>query len=141
MELGYPQPRWCSQIEIRQSLRPLEPETDCTAFMRIGPGARFQDPYLEAARSAVMLDMAGSGLLARLGLFSGASKELAWRFSNLDALLQFHHPVGTEWLYCATRVLTGSHGYVGTQTQIWSDDGNLLATAASQLVCAPRMID
>jgi acyl-CoA thioesterase len=119
-----------NQIEVRVS--GPDGESDSGAWCRLAPGLTYEDPYLEAARIAVTLDTAGGAVLRRIGP-PGRDRQVPWGFANLDALVHFHRVEGSDWVHTETRILTGSHGLVCAQTQAWTLDRELLATALSQL--------
>jgi acyl-CoA thioesterase len=104
---------------------------------QLRPAVTFADPFLEAARYTLALDSGGGAVLNLLSTEVYGRSESPWGFSNLDALIHFHQPRGTEWIYTTTRVVTGSDGLASTQTQNWSSDGNLLATNMSQIAFFP----
>ncbi len=106
-------------------------------WARLGPAVTYDNPFLEAARYALSLDSHAPAVLHRLGAWGPGRREIPWGFSNLDSLIHFHQPSGTDWVYAEYRVLTGSDGLVSTQAQAWSSEGNLLATAMSQVAFFP----
>jgi acyl-CoA thioesterase len=114
----------------------IEDRRDSAFWARLADGATFADPYLEASRWALSLDSQAGALIHRIGAEHSA-EPLPWGFSNLDSLVHFHRAQGSEWILSENKVLTGSDGLAGVQSQVWSETGDLLATAMSQLAFFP----
>jgi len=106
-------------------------------WSRLRPAVTFSEPFLEAARYALGLDSGGGAVLNMLSTDVFGRSESPWGFSTLDALINFHEPLGTEWMYVPTRVVTSGSGLASTNTQSWSSDGKLLATNLSQTAFFP----
>jgi hypothetical protein len=131
--LGHTPAKFFDQIEARDSRGATE-DRDEVGWWRLGAGITYDDPWLEASRLALTMDAAGGAVVFRLIADGHARDALPWGFSNLDGLVHFHEPKGTEWLYVETQILTGAGGHVSAQTQTWSADmKQLLASAITQL--------
>jgi acyl-CoA thioesterase len=128
---GVEPPKIFDQIEARAA-GPSE-GCDLAGWWRLGPGIAYDDPWLEAAWLAMCLDSGGAAVVSRLVGPESSRQELPWAFSNLDGLVHFHEPCGSDWIHIRTRVLIASGGYASAQTQTWSVDDKLLATAITQL--------
>jgi acyl-CoA thioesterase len=126
-------------FEVRHRGPDRAPDRDDDFWFRLIPGVTYDDPYMEAARVVMGLDSQGVAVLSRLDrLWGPAEREpFEWGFSNLDSLIHFHQATGTEWLCSVSRVVTGCDGFVSAQSQTWSADGDLLATAMSQIAFFP----
>ncbi|MCA3585159.1 MAG: thioesterase family protein [Methylocystis sp.] len=62
-----------------------------------------------------------------------------WVAPNLDLYVQFHAlPKTTPWLLIDGVAPIASRGLVGATTRIWDEEGRLVATSASQLICRPN---
>ena len=78
------------------------------------------------------LDSQATAIIRRTGAKQSA-EPLPWGFSNLDSLVHFHRPRGSDWILSESTVLAGGDGLVSVQSQVWSETGDLLATAMSQV--------
>jgi hypothetical protein len=106
--------------------------------MRWGDGIVYDDPFLEAGRYALLLDIIAPAVLHRLGFMWGPRRrELPWGFTNLDLLAHFHNAQGTEWIWSEARSVVGLDGFAGAQVEIWSSAGELLSTGMSQVAFFP----
>jgi acyl-CoA thioesterase-2 len=104
-----------------------------TEWYRFRPRATFDDPFLDAARSVLLIDtmswpaacmphVPNSGYVA----------------PSLDVNVQFHRlAAGAEWLFCEATAPVAEQGLIGGQTRVWSPDGQLLASGCGQLFCRP----
>ena len=81
--------------------------------------------------------MTAPAVLRRLGFTSGQQHELPWGFSNLDLLAHFHNAPGTEWIWGEANAVVGLDGFGNAHVQVWSSDGELLATGSSQIAFFP----
>lgn len=115
----------------------LRDDNYCTWF-RWGEGIVYDDPFLEAARYAMALDLTAPAVLHRLGFtWDPQQRQLPWGFTNLDLLAHFHNAPGTEWIWAEASAVVGLDGFGNAEAQIWSTDGQLLATGASQVAFFP----
>lgn len=109
---------------------------DSAFWARLGDDVTFADPYVEAGRWALSLDSQAGAIIRRIGAAHSA-EPLPWGFSNLDSLVHFHRARGSEWILSENTVLAGRDGLVSVQSQVWSELGDLLATAMSQVAFFP----
>ncbi len=117
-------------------------ESDSFIWVRSPSGGADDDPFLEAARVATFLDQQAPAVLNHLGYHRGPQRlELPWGFTNLDLLVHFHKPRGTEWVCYVAKVIDALDGVASGQTQAWSRTGDLLATAHSQIAFFPAAGD
>lgn len=101
-------------------------------WYRFRPRACFDDPFLEAARSLLMIDT-GSWIAA-----SKPHPGKGFTAPNLDVTAWFHRAAPeSEWLFTDHRCETASGGQMGTHARIWDEQGRLLATGGAQLFCLP----
>jgi acyl-CoA thioesterase II len=99
-------------------------------WFRLPTEADFSDPFLDAGRSAVLLDLLTWPLVAIYHdnpPFMGASLDLALWFHDFD-------PSG-EWLLAEARSEVARAGQVSCQGRVFSEQGALLATSGSQQLC------
>jgi acyl-CoA thioesterase len=129
-------PAFEDHIEIRTDWQ--SDSADALSWSRLGEGIVYDDPYLEAARLALFLDQQAPAILNNQGYLLGPRRtELPWGFTNLDLLVHFHRARGTDWLCYVSDVIDGADGVASAQTRAWSESGDLLATAISQIAFFP----
>lgn len=105
-------------------------------WYRFRPRARFDDPFLDAARSLLMIDTA-SWIAA-----CQPHPNAGFTAPNLDVTAWFHRAAPeSEWLLMDHICETAGGGLMGTHAKIWSEDGQLVATGGAQLFCLPRAGD
>jgi acyl-CoA thioesterase len=130
-------PALYDHVEIRGD--GSSPGSDHLVWTRFKDGAVYEDPFLEAARVAFALDNQAPAFLQRFGYVWGPkSREMPWRYTNLDMLVHFHRFQGTEWLCSVSDVIDGVDGIASASTQVWSETGALLATGLSQIAFSLR---
>ena len=105
------------------------------AWMRFVPTSTFDDPWIDACRSLILLDTwawaaAASGLAdAERGRFMGP---------NLDVTARFHGDAShSDWLLVDARAPVAGGGLIGSDVSVWTLDGALAASAGAQLICRP----
>lgn len=108
---------------------------EAQAWMRFVPTHAFDDPWIDACRSLILLDTwawaaAASGLSAdERGKFLGP---------NLDVTARFHrHASHSDWLLVDARAPVAGGGLIGSEVAVWSEGGELVASAGAQLFCRP----
>jgi acyl-CoA thioesterase-2 len=113
---------------------PLEPHW--LSWHRFRPRATFDDPFVEAARSLVLIDTL-SWPVASL-----PHPDPAWRAPNLDVTAWFHRAAPeSEWLLVEYVSPIAEQGLMGTLGRVFSRDGRLLASGGAQLFCVPAAAD
>jgi acyl-CoA thioesterase-2 len=110
---------------------PQEPPTPVLReWTRFRPTPCFDDPFLDAARSLILLDTFG---------FPAAYqryRSLDYLAPNLDTSLWLHRFNPTcEWLLVDHECTVAEHGLMGVSGRIWDTGGALLATGEAQLCC------
>lgn len=104
------------------------------AWLRYRPVATFDDPFVDAARAVVLLDTMSWPAACQMHTFP-----TPYVAPSLDVSVQFHRRAPlSEWLLCDTRAPLATGGLIGSQAQVWSADGQLVATGISQLFCRPN---
>lgn len=93
------------------------------------------DPWVDASRSLVLLDTWPWAAAA-----TGLRQEERGRYlaPNLDVTARFHQPAApSDWLLIDARAPIASGGLIGTEAQVWTEDGRLAASGGAQLFCRP----
>jgi len=110
---------------------PTDPIVRC--WYRFRPQARFQDPFLDAARSLILLDT-----MSWPAVRSAHVEQPAFIAPSLDVSVQFHALAPeSEWLLCETTAELARDGLIGYRSRVWSESRHLLASGAGQLLCRP----
>ncbi len=116
--------------------RPVPPDTEDVSapvlreWTRFRPVACFEDPFLDAARSLILLDT--------FGFPAAYQRYRSWDYlaPNLDTSLWLHQFNPTcEWLLVDHECTVAGHGLMAVNGRIWDTKGTLLATGAAQLCC------
>src|SRR5437899_10133044 len=101
-------------------------------WYRYWPVARFEDPFVNAARALVLIDT--------LVWPAACQRHLAPEFTapNLDIVAWFHRPAhDSEWLLADAIAPIAESGLIGGTVRLWSVDRRLVATGGAPLLCAP----
>ena len=113
--------------------RPVPPTL--TNWYRFRPTPVFDDPFVEAARVAMLCDLMGWPSVVR-ALAPGL--EESWMAPNLDVTVTFHQPpAGSEFLLLDAESPIATGGTIGASGRVWSEDGRLLATSIQQMLARP----
>jgi acyl-CoA thioesterase II len=113
---------------------PLPPVWQC--WTRLRPTSTFADPWLDAARSVILIDVQG---------WPAAHHHHAWReppyiAPSLDLYVSFHEPAPADpWLLADGYSPVGGDGLIGWTGRLWSSTGRLAASGGGQLLC--RRVD
>jgi acyl-CoA thioesterase II len=100
-------------------------------WVRYVPTSTFEDPWLEAARSLVILDV---------GSWPSGSRPHAYReppftAPSLDLYAAFHRPAhGSQWLLLDAHSPLAGDGMLAWTGRVWSEDRRLLASGGGQAV-------
>jgi acyl-CoA thioesterase len=131
-------PVWHRSIDGRPVLWEDDPQPGPPVWhtwMRLLHAPLLDDPFLDAARSLMWLD---------LMMWNAATPpHMPWPLShiapNLDVTAIFHHgAAGDEWLLCDADAPVGRDGIIGCNGRVWSPDGQLVASGNSCLFCRPN---
>jgi acyl-CoA thioesterase-2 len=101
-------------------------------WYRLRPVAVFDDPFLEAARSLLLIDT--------LVWPAACQRHVAPAFMapNLDVVAWFHRlDHGSAWLLGDAVAPLAERGLVGGTVRTWSVDRRLVASGGAQLLCLP----
>ncbi|GAB1258524.1 hypothetical protein NBRC116494_30260 [Aurantivibrio plasticivorans] len=88
------------------------------------------DPYLDAARSLVLIDT--MQWPAAWHLHNGPMNYAA---PSLDLSVRFHAFSETQWVFCNAVADVGYGGLLAGSGYVWDEDGKLLASGGSQSLC------
>lgn len=128
---GRPTFRFWENVERRPVLRATEDRSPVVReWTRFRPVACFEDPFLDAARSLILLDT--------FGYPAAYQRYRSWDYlaPNLDTSLWLHHFNPTcVWLLVDHECTIARDGLMGVHGRIWDTGGALLATGAAQLCC------
>ena len=103
-------------------------------WYRFRPRATFDDPFVDAARSLLLIDTISwpAACLPHV-------PQNEYLAPSLDVSVQFHRAAPTSpWLLCEATAPIAQHGLIGGQTRVWSAEGHLLASGVGQLLCRPN---
>jgi acyl-CoA thioesterase II len=132
-----PYPFW-DNVESRPvDFEPVWPPAAALApiwrsWARLRPTATFDDPWLDAARCVILLDVQS---------WPAAHRHHAWRdppfiAPSLDLYVAFHEPAREEpWLLADGHAPTAADGLIGWTGRLWSRAGRLVASGGGQLLC------
>jgi acyl-CoA thioesterase-2 len=104
-------------------------------WMRLFQTPPLDDPFLDAARTLLWLDL--------MMWNATVGPHLPWPIShlapNLDLAASFHARADdAEWLLCDAHAPVGRDGLVGCNGRVWTPDGRLAGSATSTLFCRPN---
>ena len=101
-------------------------------WLRMRPTPTFSDPWVDAARSVVLLDIQS---WPSASLFH-AWKQHSFIAPNLDLYCAFHQSGSeTEYLLADGYAAVAADGLIGFTAKLWSRDMRLIASGAGQLLC------
>jgi acyl-CoA thioesterase-2 len=101
-------------------------------WYRFRPRATFDDPFVDAARSLVLLDTLGWPAAWQHHPGTGVIAP------SLDVAAFFHRPAQhSEWLLVDHASPSAAEGLVGTHGRVYDRAGRLVASGGSQLLCVP----
>ena len=98
-------------------------------WLRFLPTATFDDPWADAARSVILVDLPS---------WPSAHRPHAWRqppymAPTLDLNVAFHRPTVDEpWLLCDGAAPVSTRGLFGWTARVWSPGGRLHASGGGQ---------
>ena len=103
-------------------------------WLRFIPTATFDDPWVDAARLVILVDLPS---------WPSASRLHAWRAPpfiapTLDLNVAFHQPAtAQEWLLCDGAAPLSTRGLFGWTARVWSPQGKLHASGGGQCLYRP----
>lgn len=115
-----------------QSTLPVPREAKAKDWVRFQPRACFDDIFVDAARSLILLDMYGWPAAYRAYL------DDRYRATSLDISTWFHQfAPRSEWLLVDHECLIANDGLIGVDGKVWDNEGRLLAMGSAHLMCLP----
>lgn len=101
-------------------------------WYRFRPTATFDDLWVDACRSLILIDTLGWPAVCNLHIHSG------YVAPSIDITCAFHRArIQEPWLFAQATSVSANAGIVGCEGKVWSRDGALLAMGTSQLLCRP----
>lgn len=131
-------PVWHHSIDGRPTVWAENPQPSVPiwqTWMRLLQTPPLDDPFLDAARSLMWMD---------LMMWNAATPpHMPWPLShiapNLDVTAVFHaRAANDEWLLCDSHAPVGRDGIIGCSGRVWAPDGRLIASGNSCLFCRPN---
>jgi acyl-CoA thioesterase-2 len=103
------------------------------AWYRLVPTATFEDPWVDACRLTLFVDLDGWPAAVR-----PAGWEAAWFAPTIELTARFHHLGATDpWVRATAESAVAADGVVGATSEVWDRSGRLLASGGSTLLCRP----
>jgi acyl-CoA thioesterase-2 len=101
-------------------------------WVRFRPVGCFDDPFVDAARSLILLDTYGWPAAFRM------HRDGTYLAPNLDTSAWFHHlGLRSEWLLIDHECPVAERGLLGVSGRVWDLDRRLVASGGAQLCCIP----
>jgi len=103
-------------------------------WLRFQPTPTFSDPWVDAARLVILVDLPS---------WPSAHRRHAWSqppftAPTLDLSVAFHQPAaGEEWLLCDGAAPLSTRGLFGWTARVWSPGGKLHASGGGQCLYRP----
>jgi acyl-CoA thioesterase len=99
-------------------------------WMKMVPAATFADPWVEAGRLLVPVDLGGWPAA------SSSHVTDAYIAPSIDVSCEFHRiGAGNEWLLLHSVSPHAGSGLIASHQQVWNDRGELVASGISHLLC------
>jgi acyl-CoA thioesterase len=99
-------------------------------WYRFLPTSTFDDLWVDACRSLILIDTIGWPAVANLHI------ESEYTAPSIEITCAFHRArIDEPWLYAQATSVSANAGVVGCETKVWARDGALLALGTSQLLC------
>jgi acyl-CoA thioesterase len=116
---------------------PLPPTSE--SWFRFLPTARFEDPLVDAGRLVIVLDTMGWPATTRHHAWDWpVDAPPAWVAPSLDLFVRFHQAAPeSEFVFARVEAPIAAAPLITTEGRVWSQDGRLLASGASQLLSTP----
>ncbi|MCU1353927.1 MAG: acyl-CoA thioesterase [Acidimicrobiales bacterium] len=112
---------------------PLPPVAE--AWFEFRPRAVFDEPLVDAGRLVIVLDTMGWPAGTRAHAWSWPVDVQPWVAPSLDLHVRFHRFVPTSArLFTRLEAPVSGDGLLSAEGRTWSEDGTLLASAASQML-------
>jgi len=103
-------------------------------WYRFRPRATFDDPFVDAARSLLLIDT----MIWPANCRAYEDKDIVYIAPSLDVNVHFHQAAAeSEWLLVDTVSPLAEGGLISGRSSIWSMQGKLVASGSGQLFCRP----
>jgi len=103
-------------------------------WYRYRPRATFSDPFVDAARSLLLIDTMAWPACCQ----AYPAGPMPYIAPSLDVAVHFHRLAPeSEWLLSEATASVAAQGLVGGRGQVWSEAGQLLASGGCQMFCRP----
>lgn len=100
-------------------------------WARFSPSPTFDDPWVDACRSLVLIDVQSWPSAAR----HHGPRTGDWYAPSLDLYVAFHKPrPEVEWLLCDGFAPVADEGLIGWNGRLWTPEGALVASGSGQLL-------
>jgi acyl-CoA thioesterase-2 len=120
-------------LRFRKDWPPPEPlEPVYRNWIKFEPTPRFDDPWIDACRSLILVDVQS---------WPSASPQHAYKQApfiapSLDLYVAFHEvPSASEWLLTDGHGPVAADGLMAWNGRLWSESGALVASGAGQMLC------
>ena len=132
-EFGDWYPCWHEAIDGKPTIWSPDPRPpNWHAWLRLFETPPLNDPFLNAARSVLWLDL----MMWNAAVPPHLPWPLPYIAPNLDLSVMFHSvDVQDEWLLCDAHSPIGGNGSIACEGRLWSPSGTLVASANSTLLC------
>ena len=101
-------------------------------WYRFLPTSTFDDLWVDACRSLILIDTIGWPAVTNLHIDSGNIAP------SIDIACSFRRArINEPWRYAQATSVSANAGVVGSEAKVWARDGALLAMGTSQLLCRP----
>jgi len=101
-------------------------------WYRYLPTSTFDDLWVDACRSLILVDTLGWPAVNQLHVESG------YIAPSIDIACTFHRArIQEPWLFAQATSVSANAGVIGCEAKVWARDGALLAMGTSQLLCRP----
>ncbi len=127
---------WKTAIEGKPVVWNEEPgPPNWHTWMRLMKSGPLDDPFLDAARSLMWMDL----MMWNAAYRPHMPWPLRYIAPNLDVSASFHGGSPTDdWLLCDSEAPVARNGIIGCSGRVWSPSGRLLASGNSSLFCRPN---
>jgi acyl-CoA thioesterase-2 len=124
---------WLSRAEW-ESREPGEPSL--RSWFRYKPRDTFDDPFVDAGRSLLLVDTMGWPAAVR-----AYTSDLPFYAPSLDVTARFHAAAPeSPWLLVECTSPVARDGLVASAASVWSGEGRLLASGGQQMLCRPMRL-
>jgi acyl-CoA thioesterase len=120
-------------IDWQETWPPSEPfDPTWRQWQRLLPEGTYDDPWVDAARSVLWIDLCGWPAASLPHMYKGEP----WVAVNVDLYVAFHQPrPASAYLLVDAHSHIAAEGLMGYTSRIWSEDRALVASGGGQLFC------